>query len=363
MNAEVFMRIAQIAPLWESVPPPAYGGAELVVSLLTDELVKRGHEVTLFASGDSVSLAHLEAIHPRALRLDPGVKEHSVYEMLQLGHVYRRSQEFDIIHSHIGCAALPCAPLVKTPTVHTLHGGFSPDNEKLFTHFHNQPYVSISNTQREPRLGLNYVATVYNGINPAAHKFYPQPDESHYLAFLGRISPEKGTHLAIEIAKKSGWHLKMAGKVDRVDVDYFEQEIKPHIDGKQIEYLGEANHVQKNTLMGNAVATLFPITWREPFGLVMIESMVAGTPVIAMELGSTPEIIVHGETGFLCHSVDECVDAVGRVSHLDRNACRDHVVNHFGVKQMTDGYEAVYQQILANRFSKNGHTHQYAESR
>ncbi len=351
------MRIAQIAPLWESVPPPAYGGAELVVSLLTDELVQRGHEVTLFASGDSVSLAQLEAIHPRALRLDPNVKEHPIYEMLQLSQVYQRAQEFDIIHSHIGCAALPCSPLVKTPTLHTLHGSFTTDNEKLFTHFRDQPYVSISNTQRQPRLGLNYIATVYNGINPAAHKFYPQLNESPYLAFLGRISPEKGTHLAIEIAKRSGWHLKIAGKVDRVDIDYFEQSIKPLIDGKQIEYLGEANHAQKNILMGNAVATLFPITWQEPFGLVMIESMVAGTPVIALELGSTSEIIIDSQTGFLCQNVDECINALTKVGNLDRSACRDHVVNHFGVEQMTDGYEAVYQQLLAERFSKNGRTH------
>lgn len=350
------MRIAQIAPLWESVPPPAYGGAELVVSLITDELVRRGHEVTLFASGDSHSLAEIKAVHPRALRLDAAVKEHSIYEMLQLSEVYQRSQEFDIIHSHIGCAALPCAPLVKTPTVHTLHGAFTPDNEKLFKRARNQPYVSISNTQRESRLGLNYVATVYNGIDTNSHKFYPQPDQEPYLAFLGRISPEKGTHTAIEIAKRTGWNLKIAGKVDRVDVEYYEELIKPQIDGKQIEYLGEANHVQKNALMGNAVATLFPITWREPFGLVMVESMAAGTPVIAMKLGSTSEIIVHGKTGFLCHSVDECVAAVDQVRDLDRQACRDHVANHFDVAQMVDGYEAVYRQLLAERFSQNGHS-------
>jgi glycosyltransferase involved in cell wall biosynthesis len=354
------MRIAQIAPLWESVPPPAYGGAELVVSLLTDELVRRGHEVTLFATGDSVSLARLEAIHPRALRLDPAVKEHPMYEMLQLGQVYQRSQEFDIIHSHIGCAALTCAPLVKTPTIHTLHGAFTIDNEKVFCQARDQPYVSISNSQREPRLGLNYVATVYNGINPDAHQYYPQPDDSPYLAFLGRLSPEKGTHLAIDIAKRSGWKLKIAGKIDRVDVDYFEQEIKPHIDGQQIEYLGEANHVQKNRLMGNAVATLFPITWREPFGLVMIESMAAGTPVIAMELGATSEVIVDSKTGFLCHSVEECVAALDRIPNISRQACRDHVVHNFGVKQMADGYEAVYRQILAERFAKNGYVQRYA---
>ena len=345
------MRIAQIASLWERVPPPAYGGSELVVSLLTDELVRRGHEVTLFASGDSISLAKLESIHPRALRLDPVVKEHSLYEMLQLYRVYEQAQEFDIIHSHIGCAALLCASLVQTPTVHTLHGVFTNDNEKLFRYAHRQPYVSISDAQRELRLGLNYIATVYNGIDLTTHKFYIQPKNPPYLAFLGRISPEKGTHLAIAIAKRSGWQLKMAGKVDRVDVEYFEQEIKPHLDGKQIEYLGEANHAQKNVLLGGAVATLFPITWREPFGLVMVESMAAGTPVLAMELGSTSEVIVAGKTGFLCHSIEECVAALERVAQLDRSACREHVLNNFSVKKMVNGYEAVYQQILTERFS------------
>lgn len=349
------MRIAQIAPLWERVPPPAYGGIELVVSLLCDELVRRGHEVTLFASGDSISHAKLESVHPRALRLDSTVKEFGIYEMLQLSRVYEQASEFDIIHSHVGCAALPYANLVKTPTVHTLHGIFTPDNEKLFMHARRQPYISISNSQREPRLNLNCVATVYNGIDTSTYEFQEKPENPPYLAFLGRISPEKGTHLAIEIAKRSGWHLKMAGKVDVVDVEYYEEEIKPHIDGKQIEYLGEANHVQKTALMGGAVATLFPITWREPFGLVMAESMAVGTPVIAMELGSTSEVIVHGKTGFLCHSVEECVAAIDKVPELDRYACREHVVNKFSKEKMTDGYEAVYQQILNARFSQNGH--------
>jgi glycosyltransferase involved in cell wall biosynthesis len=275
--------------------------------------------------------------------------------MLQLSRVYEQASEFDIIHSHMGCAALPYANLVKTPTVHTLHGIFTPDNEKMFSHARRQPYVSISNSQREPRLNLNCVATVYNGIDLNTYEFYPQPQDPPYLAFLGRISPEKGTHLAIEIAKRSGWHLKMAGKVDVVDVQYFEQEIKPHIDGKQIEYLGEASHSQKNALMGGAVATLFPITWREPFGLVMVESMAAGTPVIAMELGSTSEVIAHGKTGFLVHSVEEFVETIARVDQLDRQACREHVLNNFSVQRMADGYEAVYQQILAERLTQNGH--------
>ncbi|MDX2097802.1 MAG: glycosyltransferase family 4 protein [Leptolyngbyaceae cyanobacterium bins.59] len=352
------MRIAQVAPLWERVPPPAYGGIELVVGLLTDELVRRGHEVTLFASGDSITLAKLESVYPRALRLDPSVKEYGIYEMLQLSQVYERSHEFDIIHSHMGCTALPYSRLVKTPTVHTLHGIFTPDNEKLFTYAKSQPYVSISNTQREPRLGLNCVATVYNGIDVDSHQFYPKPDESPYLAFLGRMSPEKGPHLAIQIAKASGWRLKMAGKVDAVDIAYFENEVKPYIDGTQIEFLGEADHTMKNALMGNAVATLFPITWREPFGLVMVESMAAGTPVIAMRLGSTPEVVAPGISGFLCDTVEECVAAIPQAAELDRHACRQYVIDKFSAQCMTEGYEAVYRQILAERFTQNGHLHQ-----
>lgn len=348
------MRIAQVAPLWERVPPPAYGGIELVVSLLSDELVRQGHEVTLFASGDSLTLAKLESVHPRALRLDPSVKEYAIYEMLQLAQVYERASEFDVIHSHMGCAALPYSKLVKTPTVHTLHGIFTPDNRKLYSHAKDQPYVSISDTQRELNLGLNCVATVYNGIDVDSHKFFPQPDEPPYLAFLGRMSPEKGPHHAITIAKAVGLPLKMAGKVDVVDVEYFETDVKPHIDGEQIQFLGEANHEQKNNLMGRAVATLFPITWREPFGLVMVESMAAGTPVVAMRLGAASEVIDDGRTGFICDSIDECIAAVPRIAEIDRLACREHVLNHFSVKQMVKGYEAVYQQMLSDRVTRNG---------
>jgi glycosyltransferase involved in cell wall biosynthesis len=349
------MRIAQVAPLWERVPPPAYGGIELVVGLLTDELVRRGHDVTLFATGDSITLAKLESVHPRALRLDSKVQEYAIYEMLQLSQVYERSQEFDVIHSHMGCAALPYARLVKTPTVHTLHGVFTPDNERLFTYAKSQPYVSISNSQRESRLELNCVSTVYNGIDVDSHRFYPQPNDPPYLAFLGRMSPEKGPHLAIEIAKAAGWTLKLAGKVDPVDEDYFEHQIKPHVDGQQIQYLGEAHHAMKNALMGGAVATLFPITWREPFGLVMVESMAAGTPVIALRQGSTEEVIKNGRSGFICDTVEECIAAIPKAANLDRQRCRDYVLDSFSAQQMTDGYEAVYQQLLAKRFAQNGH--------
>lgn len=352
------MRIAQVSPLWERVPPPAYGGIELVVSLLTDELVRQGHDVTLFASGDSVSLAKLESVHPQALRLDPTVKEYSVYEALELAQVYERAGEFDIIHSHMGCAALPYARLVKTPTVHTLHGVFTPDNRKLYSYAKEQPYVSISNTQREPELGLNCIATVYNGIDVESHKFFAAPDEPEYLAFLGRMSPEKGPHHAIAVAQALGLPLKLAGKVDVVDVEYFEAEVKPHIDGEQIQFLGEANHHQKNDLMGRALATLFPITWREPFGLVMVESMAAGTPVIAMRLGAASEVIVDGVTGFLCDTVEECIAATRRVTEIERQACRNHVAENFSAQRMARGYTAAYQKVLEKQFSKNGHLHQ-----
>lgn len=348
------MRIAQIAPLWERVPPPAYGGSELVVGLLTDELVRRGHDVTLFASGDSLTLAKLESVHPRALRLDQVVKEYGIYEMLNLSKVYERADEFDVIHSHVGCGALPYGALVKTPTVHTLHGIFTPDNEKLFIHAHRQSFVSISDDQREERLDLNISATVYNGIDANRYDFYPTPENPPYLAFLGRMSPEKGPHLAIEIAQRSGWPLKMAGKVDPVDVEYFETQVKPHLDGRQIEFWGEANHAQKTVLMGNAVATLFPITWREPFGLVMIESMATGTPVIALSLGSAPEVVADGTSGFLCHTVEDCIQAIPKAIALDRFRCREYVLMNFTAQRMTDGYESVYQQVIAERYSLNG---------
>jgi glycosyltransferase involved in cell wall biosynthesis len=350
------MRIAQVAPLWESVPPPAYGGIELVVGLLTDELVRRGHDVTLFASGDSTTAAKLTSIHPRALRLDAAVKEYDVYEALQLSHVFQRAGEFDVIHSHMGCSALPYAKLVKVPTVHTLHGVFTLDNAKLYQHAKEQPYISISDAQVDPQLGLNCVATVYNAIDVPRHRFFPAADEPPYLAFLGRMSPEKGPHHAIAISQKTGIPLKMAGKVDPVDEEFFEREIRPNIDGHQIQFLGEANHIQKNELMGRAMATLFPITWREPFGLVMIESMAAGTPVVAMRLGSTPEVVAHGKTGYLCDTVEECVQAVKDISSIDRLACRDYVASHFSVTQMTNGYEAVYRKLVSGVASKNGHS-------
>ncbi len=348
------MKIAQVAPLWERVPPPTYGGIELVVSHLTDELVRRGHDVTLFASGDSQTLAKLEAVCPRALRLDPNFKEYSAYETLELSQVCQRADEFDIIHSHIGVPALLCANFLQTRMVHTLHGSFNSENLLAFKHHSKQSYISISNAQRQ--IDLNYVGTVYNGINANNYPFIAQPQVgTPYLAFLGRFSPEKGPQHAIAIAKKTGWHLKMAGKVDVVDKKFFEREVAPHIDGKQIEYLGEITNAEKSKLLGNAAVALFPIGWQEPFGLVMIESMATGTPVIAMNMGSVPEVIAHGETGFVCETYEEMAAAISDAVQLSRYKCRNYIENNFSIMQMVNGYERIYQEVIKDRISQNGH--------
>ncbi|MGC1396373.1 MAG: glycosyltransferase family 4 protein [Coleofasciculaceae cyanobacterium] len=342
------MRIAQIAPLLERVPPFRYGGIELIVSLLTDELVRRGHEVTLFASGDSITKADLKSVHDQALRLDPTVKEHSLYEQMMLSTLYQQAADFDIIHSHLGHGALAYSCLVKTPTIHTTHGIFTPDNEKIFRQFADQPFTSISEAQREPRLGLNYVHTVYNGIDPDAYEFQATPTQPPYLAFVGRISPEKGPEGAIKIARTIGLPLKMAGKIDVVDQEYYDETIKPLIDGEQIQYLGEVAHQEKVQLLKNATVTLFPITWREPFGLVMIESMATGTPVIGMALGAVPEVIAHGKTGFICHSLEEMSQAIPQAMKLDRKTCRDYVLSRFSVQTMVNEYEQAYEMVLGS---------------
>jgi glycosyltransferase involved in cell wall biosynthesis len=340
------MKIAQIAPLWERVPPFRYGGIELVVSLLTDELVRRGHQVTLFASGDSITKGNLKSVHEQALRLDPRIKEPGIYEQMMLAQVYQQAHHFDIIHSHVGTAALPYSGFVKTPTVHTTHGIFTPDNEKIFRQFAWEPFISISEAQREPRLGLNYVHTVYNGIDPEAYPFCEKPSSPAYLAFVGRLSPEKGPKGAIEIARATGMPLKMAGKIDAVDRDYYREQLEPLIDGEQIQYLGEVSHEEKVQLLRGATVTLFPITWREPFGLVMIESMAAGTPVIGMAMGSVPEVIAHGKTGFVCHSLEKMIEAVPDARKLNRQTCRDYLLSRFSVKAMVNEYEHAYQIVL-----------------
>ncbi len=349
------MRIAQVAPLWERVPPPAYGGTELVVAHLANHLVRRGHEVTLFATADSQTLANLVPGAPQPMRL-AGITPHEyqMYDLMQLTRVVQQADEFDVIHFHVDASALPYGNILKTPVVHTVHGILTPLASDLFRQNAHQNFVSISDSQRRNDLGLNYVATVYNGIDPETYEFHPQPDSPPYLAFFGRISSEKGPHLAIELAKRTGWRLIMAGKVDRADQAFYESEVKPLIDGEQIIYVGEANHEQKSEIMGGAVATLCLLTWEEPFGLVMPESMVCGTPVIAMARGSAPELIVHGKTGFLCNTMEDCVDAVARIEQIDRRACRTHVEQNFSHTRMVEGYEAVYYQLLEKRFASNG---------
>ncbi|MEO0458612.1 MAG: glycosyltransferase family 4 protein [Cyanobacteria bacterium P01_A01_bin.114] len=346
------MRIAQVTPLWEQVPPSGYGGIEIVVSLLTDELVRRGHQVTLFASGDSETLAHLNSGCDMALRsLGTLPPDYAHYASRQLSKVFDHAGEFDVIHSHMDLAALPYGQRSLTPVVHTVHGILADVTRKIFSRYRQENFVSISTSQRRDDLGLNYVATVYNAIALDQFEFYPQSAVPPYLVFLGRMSVEKGPHLAIEIAKRSGLPLKMAGKIDFDNREFFDQQVAPHIDGQQIEFLGEINHPQKNALMGQALATLFPITWPEPFGLVMAESMACGTPVIAIAMGAAPEIVVDGQTGFLCYTVEDCIKALANIPALNRQACRDHVAANFGVGRMVDGYEAVYRQLMRDRKS------------
>lgn len=346
------MRIAQVTPLWEQVPPSGYGGIEIVVSLLTDELVRRGHQVTLFAAGDSKTLAYLDAGCGAALRpLGMLPPEYAQYEGRQLDKVFDHAREFDVIHSHMDLAALAYGQRSSTPVVHTIHGILTDVTGKIFSQYRQENFVSVSNSQRRNDLALNYVATVYNAIALAQFEFHPRPTVPPYLVFLGRMSPEKGPHRAIEIAQRSGWQLKMAGKVDFENQEFFDQQVAPYIDGQQIEFLGEVSQSEKNALMGQATAKLFPILWPEPFGLVMAESMACGTPVIAMAMGAAPEVVVDGHTGFLCHTVEECVAAIANIPAISRQACRDHVVINFGVGRMVDGYEAVYRQVIADQIS------------
>ena len=343
------MKIAQIAPLQESVPPLGYGGIELVVSLLTDELVRRGHDVTLFATEDSQTLATLEAGATTGLRrLNLSPEECMVYLEMELSRVFQRADEFDMIHSHVGQAALPFVELITTPTVHTIHGYFPQLSQKMFKQHPQQNYISISKAQQKDIPELNYIGTVYNAIDIDQYTFHPEPQQPPYLAFLGRISKCKGPHIAIEIAKRVGIPLKIAGKVDRANEDFFYKSVEPFIDNEQIIFIGELKSKDKNQFLGEALATLFPISWNEPFGLVMIESMVCGTPVIASIRGSTPEIIIDGKTGFLCdeNDIEAMSVAVSRIHEINREDCYRHITQNFTVKQMVDGYERIYKQIL-----------------
>lgn len=339
------MKIAQVAPLFESVPPKLYGGTERVVSCLTEELVRRGHEVTLFASGDSVTKAKLIACSPRALRLDPNIRDSFPHVMAQVGEVFELAHEFDIVHSHVDFFAFPFTRLVEAPIVHTTHGRLDlPDLHAVFDRYPEVNLISISDSQRKPFPSSNWIATVHNGI--AIDNFSLREKPGDHLVFLGRISPEKGLDKAIEIAKRAGLKLRIAAKVDRPDREYYESIIKPLLKHPLVEYLGEINEVEKNEFLGSAFATVFPIDWPEPFGLTMTESLACGTPVIAMRQGSVPEVILDGETGFICDSVDQMVVAVARIPEISRRRCREHVEKKFSAQAMASGYLSAYQKVL-----------------
>jgi glycosyltransferase involved in cell wall biosynthesis len=344
------VRIAQVAPLAESVPPVLYGGTERVVHWLTEELVRRGHEVSLFASGDSHTSARMVAPTPRALRLDPGAVDSIGAHLLQIGMVADRADEFDVIHSHIDYFAYPVARLLRTPLVHTLHGRLDLARlAPIYRYFDDLALVSVSDAQRHgvSHLGVRWAATVHHGL-PLAH--YPFSRRGgRYLAFLGRIAPEKRPDLAIAAAKRAGIPLKVAAKIDPVDRPYFNSEIRGLLDHPLIDYVGEITDADKPGFLGGALALLFPIDWPEPFGLVMIEAMACGTPVIARPCGSVPEVVVPGRTGLFADTLDGLVAAVRRVDRIDRLACRRHVEAWFTVERMADDYEAVYSEALAVR--------------
>jgi glycosyltransferase involved in cell wall biosynthesis len=343
------MRIAQVAPLYEAVPPALYGGTERVVSLLTEELVRRGHDVTLFASGDSVTSARLAAVTERALRLDASNREVLAAEIIrQLDLVFGNARDFDLIHCHVDYLAYPFAGLVATPTLHTVHGRLDLAYlEPIYRQFKHVPLVSISDAQRAPLagLGLTWAGTVHHGLDPERFTFSPEPGD--YLAFLGRLSPEKQPDVAIEVAKRAGLPLRIAAKVDAADREYFERVVAPLLDDPLIEFIGEIGDADKAAFLGGARALLFPIDWPEPFGLVMIEAMACGTPVIARPCGSVPEVVRPGVSGFIADSIPELVDAVKRIDTLDRARCRRAFERRFSVARMVDGYEAVYRRACA----------------
>lgn len=340
------MRIAQVAPLHESVPPRLYGGTERVVSYLTEELVARGHDVTLFASGDSRTGARLVPGCPRSLRLDESCRDPIAHHLVLMERVLRELPRFEIVHWHIDYLHFPLSSREPVRHVTTLHGRLDlPDLAPLYREFPNVPVVSISDAQRRPLPWLDWRATVHHGVRETLHA--PGEGKGGYLAFLGRISPEKGVDHAIEIARRSGIELKIAAKVDRLDRDYFKQRIEPLLDPAVTEYLGEITEHEKEAFLGDARALLFPIDWPEPFGMVLIEAMACATPVIAYPRGSVPELVRDGETGFLVTSVDEAVQALDRLPQLSRRRCREVFERRFTAARMARDYEAVYAALGA----------------
>ena len=344
------MKIAQIAPLAESVPPQKYGGTERIVSYLTEELVRQGHDVTLFASGDSATQAKLHATVATALRLNPSVRDAGAYVALQLEDVRRRAHEFDVLHFHGDYMHFPLMrALGFDNAVTTMHGRLDFDEHAaLFDAFRDEALVSISDQQRRPLPRCNWVGTVYHGLPAAVCRFEPRP-RGNYLAFLGRISPEKRVDRAIEIAGRAGYRLKIAAKVDAADRKYFHDSIEPLLSQPHVEFVGEITEREKADFLGQARALLFPIDWPEPFGLVMIEAMSCGTPCVGWRAGSVPEIINEGRSGFIVDSIDRAVEAVHLAMHLDRHAVRAAFQQRFSAERMTRDYVDIYRRLAAQR--------------
>jgi glycosyltransferase involved in cell wall biosynthesis len=339
------MRIAQVAPLYESVPPKLYGGTERIVSYLTEELVQQGHDVTLFASGDSMTQAELVPVCPQALRLNDKCIDPLAHHIVMIDSVLARRREFDIIHFHIDYLHFPMTRETGATTLTTLHGRLDmQDLKPLYRVFRDMPVSSISNAQRRPLPWINWQGTVYHGLPKNHYEF--SPDSRGYLVFMGRTSPEKGIDEAIAIAKEVGLPLKIAAKVDRADLDYFKSTIKPLLKEPGVEFLGEVGFPQKNELLGGAVAMLFPIAWPEPFGIVMIESMACGTPIIAYRCGSVPEVIDDGVNGFIVSDRKSAVEAVRNIETIDRAVCRQRFEERFTAPDMCSNYLGLYEALV-----------------
>lgn len=338
------LKIAQVAPLYESVPPRLYGGTERVVSYLTEELVEMGHEVTLFASGDSTTKAELIAVSPCALRLNRDCVDPHIYHTLLLEQVFQRQEAFDFVHFHIDYLHYPMSRRLELHQLTTLHGRLDiPDLLPLYREYAEMPLTSISNAQRKPLSWANWVANVYHGL--PRDLFTCETTPGKYLAVIGRISPEKRVDRAIRIALSAGIPLKIAAKVDKPDREYFTAVIEPMLKEPSIEFLGEIAQSEKNDLLGHAYALLFPIDWPEPFGLAMIEAMACGTPVIAYPFGSVPEVVDEGQTGFIVNDEDQAVKALEKVARLDRMACRRVFEQRFSADRMAREYLAVYSYL------------------
>ncbi|MBB5063438.1 glycosyltransferase family 4 protein [Granulicella mallensis] len=344
------MRIAQVAPLFESVPPGLYGGSERVVSWLTEELVQLGHEVTLFASGDSQTSAHLVPVCEKALWRDKDCRETLPHHVRMMELVFRDLSRFDMIHFHSDYIHFPLVRRYGCPSVTTLHGFVhAHDLRELLEEYRDVPLVAISNSQQEPVPNANWLGTVYHGLPETLHPFQSQPGE--YFAFLGRTSPDKGLERAVEIARLSGVRLKIAAKIYDEDRNYFEQVIQPLLQKSAsfVEFVGEIGGEAKNEFLGHAKALLFPVNWPEPFGLVMIEALACGTPVIAWRCGSVPEVIQDGVTGFIVDSVEEAVRCVPRLANIRREGCRAMFEARFRAKRMAADYVRMYEKVLGRR--------------